>query len=192
MKKTAMLFLISIVSLLNARQIVKKSGEVFVNQKPMKVNQKIKLGDFIQTKSNSKIVFNIGKSAFMAKENTQFKITDDGTTKTLNVISGGVLAVFQHGDEKHEVKTPNMTAGIRGTGIFAKVEQNKSYFCTCYGKTELVNEHNRHAKKLIASHHNMVWVTQTKIKPVKKMLGHNDKELRELEAIVGRIPDFDK
>ena len=192
MKKVLILFLIGVVSLLNAMESVKFNGEVLVNKKPLQKNQKIKLGDFIQTKSKSKVVFNIGKSAFMAKENSQFQVKDDGTTKTLHVISGGVLAVFQHGDGKHEVKTPNMTAGIRGTAVFAHVEANKSYFCTCYGKTELVNEHNRHAKKLIASHHNMVWVTKTKIKPVKEMLHHNDDELRELEAFVGRIPEFDK
>lgn len=178
--------------MLNATQTVKQTGEVLINDKPFKQGQKIKLGDFIQTKSKSKVVFNIGKSAFLANENSRFQIKDNGTTKTLNVISGGVLAVFKHGDGKHEVKTPNMTAGIRGTAVFAHVEDNKSYFCTCYGKTELVNEHNRHAKKLIASHHNMVWVTKTKIKPVKEMFRHTDDELRELEAMVGRIPEFDK
>jgi hypothetical protein len=102
------------------------------------------------------------------------------------------LAVFEHGDGNHKVQTPNMTAGIRGTGVFAKVKDSKTYFCTCYGETELENVHNHYAKKLKATHHNMVWVTQTKIKSVKEMVGHNDDELRELEAFVGRIPDFDK
>ena len=113
MKKIWILFVLGIVSMLNATQTVKPTGDVLINNKPFQKGQKIKLGDFIQTKAKSKVVFNIGKSAFMAKENSQFQIKDNGTTKTLNVISGGVLAVFQHGDGRHEVKTPNMTAGIK-------------------------------------------------------------------------------
>ena len=192
MKKVLVLLLVSLFSFLNAMQTVKSSGEVLVNGKKINKNQKIKFGDFIETKSKSKVVFNIGKSAFLANSNSKFSVKKDGSTQILNVIAGGALAVFEHGDGKHEVKTPNMTAGIRGTGVFAKVKDGKTYFCTCYGETELVNNHNHYAKKLKATHHNMVWVTKTKIKPVKEMLDHNDVELRELEAFVGRIPDFDK
>ena len=38
----------------------------------------------------------------------------------------------------------------------------------------------------------MVWVSKNGIKEVHELMGHNDDELRELEALVGRIPDFDK
>lgn len=192
MKKILMIFLLTVFSYLNANQIVKSSGEVLINGKKLEKNQEIKLGDFVQTKSKSKVIFNIGKSAFLANENSKFQINKNGSTQTLNVIAGGALAVFQHGDGKHEVKTPNMTAGIRGTGVYVQVKDGKSYFCTCYGETELVNTHTHYAKKLKAIHHNMVWVTSTKIKPATKMIFHNDEELRELEALVGRIPDFDK
>lgn len=192
MKKILMIALLALLSYLNANQIVKSSGEVLINGKKLEKNQEIKLGDFIETKSKSKVIFNIGKSAFLAKENSKFQINKNGSTQTLNIIAGGALAVFQHGDGKHEVKTPNMTAGIRGTGVFAQVKDGKSYFCTCYGETELENVHNHYAKKLNAIHHNMVWITPTKIKPASKMMFHNDEELRELEALVGRIPDFDK
>jgi len=192
MKKVLMILLISIVSSLNAMQSIKSSGEVLVNGKKLEKNQKIKFGDFIQTKSKSKVVFNIGKSAFLANSNSKFNIKKEGSTQILNVIAGGALAVFEHGDGNHVVKTPNMTAGIRGTGVFAQVKDGKTYFCTCYGETELENTHNHYAKKLKATHHNMVWVTKTKIKRESKMISHNDDELRELEAFVGRIPDFDK
>jgi len=192
MKKVLIMLLVLIVSSLNATQNIKSSGEVLINGKKLAKNQKIKFGDFIQTKSKSKVVFNIGKSAFLANSNSKFSVKKVGSTQILNVIAGGALAVFEHGDGKHEVQTPNMTAGIRGTGVFAKVKDGKTYFCTCYGETQLENTHNHYAKKLKATHHNMVWVTKTKIKPVDKMIDHNDEELRELEAFVGRIPDFDK
>ena len=192
MKKVLVLLLLSIGCFLNANQIVKSSGDVLVNGNKLKKNQKIKFGDFIQTKAKSKVVFNIGKSAFLANSNSKFSIKKEGSKQILNVIAGGALAVFQHGEGKHVVKTPNMTAGIRGTGVYAEVKDGKSYFCTCYGETELVNNHNHYAKKLKATHHNMVWVTKSKIKPSHDLLNHNDEELRELESLVGRIPDFDK
>ncbi len=192
MKKVLVFLLISVVSFLNANQIIKSSGDVLVNGKKMAKNQKIKFGDFIQTKGKSKVSFNIGKSAFLAKSNSKFSVKKEGTSKVLNVISGGVLAVFKHGDGDHVVKTPNLTAGIRGTGVYAEVRDGKTYFCTCYGETELENNHNHYAKKLKATHHNMVWVTKNGIKKSKDLMGHTDDELREIEAYVGRIPDFDK
>ncbi|NQY93976.1 MAG: FecR domain-containing protein [Campylobacteraceae bacterium] len=192
MQKVLVFLLVSLVSFLNANQIVKNTGSVFVNGKVFAKNQKIKFGDFIETKSKSKVVFNIGKSAFLANANSKFTVKKEGSSQILNVISGGVLAVFKHGDGDHVVKTPNLTAGIRGTGVYAEVRDGKTYFCTCYGETELEDTHNNYAKKLKATHHNMVWVSKNGIKEVHELMGHNDDELRELEALVGRIPDFDK
>ena len=182
--------IISLFSSLFASQTVKSEGEVLVNGKKLTKSRVIKVGDFIETKKNSKIKFNIGSSAFMAKSNSKFKLEQKGDTKTLNVIAGGVLAVFKKGDGKHAVKTPNMTAGIRGTGVYAQVVGDKSYFCTCYGKTVVDSEHDHGEYE--AHHHKMVWVKDGKILPAKTMEAHTDDELRELEAMVGRVPEFDQ
>jgi len=38
----------------------------------------------------------------------------------------------------------------------------------------------------------MLWVKEDgSTKPEMKMMGHSDEDLRELEAFVGRIPEFD-
>lgn len=166
-------------------------GKVEINNKPATNNNVVKLGDFIKTGKNSKIKFNIGKDAFLAKENSSFSIVNNKGVKSLNVISGGVLAVFKKGEGSKEVKTENMTAGIRGTAIYLEKKDGKSYFCTCYGKTD-VHTHKEHTE-LTATHHNMVWVLEDgSVKEAKDMRGHSDVELRELEAFVGRIPEFDK
>lgn len=188
MKKT--LFSLLVFTAVLCANEIQTSGEVYINDKPALANSVVQVGDFIKTGQNSKVKFNIGKDAFMAKENTKFTLTQKEGVKTLNVISGGVLAVFGK-EGKHEVKTENMTAGIRGTGIYLEQQEGKSYFCTCYGETSL-ESHTSH-KNLKATHHNMVWVKQDgTIKPEGKMIGHNDDELRELEAFVGRIPAFDE
>ncbi len=169
---------------------VVSSGEVYINGKKATKNSVVKLGDFIKTGKNAKVRFNIGKDAFLAKGNTKFSINEKSGLKSLNVVAGGVLAVFEKGGN-HEVKTENMTAGIRGTGVYLEKKDGKSYFCTCYGETEL-DTHKEH-KTYKAHHHNMVWVkADGSVKAASKKLGHTDEELRELEAMVGRIPEFDK
>ncbi|MGB7401847.1 MAG: hypothetical protein WA916_04670 [Arcobacter sp.] len=165
-------------------------GEVYINGQKATKTSVVKLGDFIKTGKNSKVKFNIGKDAFLANADTKFSIEEKGGLKTLNVVTGGVLAVFGKGGSKHEVKTENMTAGIRGTGVYVEHIDGKSYFCTCYGETQL-NTAKAH-KSYEAKHHNMAWVlADGTIKPAKKLRDHNDDELRELEAMVGRIPPFD-
>lgn len=191
MKKTfAIVLIISLISSLCASQTIHSEGKVLINGKKLTKNAVIKIGDFIETKKNSKIKFNVGSDAFMAKSNSKFRLEKKKNTKVLNVISGGVLAVFKKGEGRHEVKTLNMTAGIRGTGIYLQTDGKKSYFCTCYGKTHL--EAGNKSQELEATHHNMVWVEDGKISVANIMENHIDDELRELEAMVGRVPLFDK
>ncbi|NVJ54279.1 MAG: hypothetical protein HWD90_11315 [Campylobacteraceae bacterium] len=167
------------------------SGDVYINGKKATKNSVVKLGDFVKTGKKSKVKFNIGKDAFLANSDTKFSIEEKGGLKTLNVLTGGVLAVFGESNDKHEVKTENMTAGIRGTGVYVQHKEGKSYFCTCYGETELKTAKGH--KFYEAAHHEMDWVlADGTVKPAKKLKGHNDDELRELEAMVGRIPPFDK
>ena len=191
MKKIFILpLIISFFCSLYAEQTIKSEGVVLVNGQSIGRSTVIKLGDFIETKGNSKIKFNIGADAFSAKSNAKFSLKKNATTKTLNIIAGGVLAVFKKGDGKHEVKTPNMTAGIRGTGIYTEIKDGKTYFCTCYGKTELKTKHEHH--KYESTHHHPVWINSDgRFSKEKKMIGHTDNELRSLEAMVKREPEFD-
>lgn len=184
--------IISLFTSLLASQNINTKGDVLINGKKLTKSTVIKIGDFIETKKNSKIKFNIGPNAFLAKGKSKFKLEDSKGVKTLNVLAGGVLAVFKKGDDKHAVKTPNMTAGIRGTGVYLTHDEhdNKSYFCTCYGKTHLHTQ--KEELELEATHHNMLWVKEDgSTKPEMRMMGHSDEDLRELEAFVGRIPEFD-
>lgn len=172
---------LSFAFLLQAQEIV-SSGDILVNGEKLTKSTVIKQGDTIETKSNSSIRFNVSKDAFFAKSNAKFKLDTLGKKRVLNVINGGVMAVFGGGN--HGVSTPNMTAGIRGTGIFASVKDGKTYFCTCHGKT-IVQAHGKN-KVLEASHHKMLWVTPTEMKATMDMQGHEDTEIVALEAMVGR------
>jgi hypothetical protein len=186
--KYFMMLIMSFGAILAADLNIK--GDVTINGKKATSNMKVNLNDFITTGKKSKVTFKIGKNAFMAKENTRFAVEEHNGAKSLKVVTGGVLAVFKKG-EKYKLQTKNMTAGIRGTGIYMERRDGKTYFCTCYGETE-VHSHKEH-KNLEATHHNMIWVKEDgTIKAAKEMKDHTDDDLRELEAMVGRVPDFDK
>jgi len=186
--KVILIILISIYTLV--AQNIKIEGEVYINGKKATPNMKVSLNDFIITKKNSKLTFTIGKDAFMAKENTTLLFNNRNNHKTLDVIKGGVLAVFKTGND-FSLRTQNITAGIRGTGVYLESDENRSYYCTCYGDVHIKSKTNQ--QNLKANHHNMVWVKEDgSINKAKKMRNHNDDELRELESLVGRIPTFDK
>jgi hypothetical protein len=187
------LWIISVLlgsSLLSADQSIVSTGDVLVNGKVLTENTTIKAGDIVETKAKSKVRFNIGKDAFMAQGKSKFSFKKSKGQRILNVINGGVLSVFEHGN--HGIETPNMTAGVRGTATFTMVKEGKTYYCTCYGHTELEAKDYDAQKTLKATHHNMVWITPNKIQPAKNMEGHTDNELRLLENMVGRVAEFDK
>ena len=171
-----------ILGFLGYSQEIVSDGEVLVNGEKLTTSTVIKQGDVIETKAKASVRFNIAKDAFYAKENAKFKLDTLGEKRVLNVLNGGVMAVFGGGN--HGVSTPNMTAGIRGTGIFALVKDGKTYFCTCHGET-VVDAHGER-KILKADHHKMVWITPTKVKDTLDMEKHEDHELVALEAMVGR------
>ena len=181
------LIFLSLVGVLSAQEIV-SDGEVLVNGHPLTKSTQIKRGDTIETKANSTVRFNVGKDAFGAQSNTKFTLETVGKKNILNVINGGVMAVFAKGN--HAITTSNMTAGIRGTGTFTLARDGKTYFCTCYGHTEYLALGEKHDMK--ATHHNMVWITKDEIKMTMSMEAHTDDELRVLEAMVGRKAEFDK
>ena len=188
MMRWTIILLLSI-TLLNATEI-KIEGNVLINGKKANTKMKVNLGDYIVTSKKSKIVFNIGQDAFMAKGKSEFSIEQGEGVRKINVISGGLLGVFKKGS-KYKLSTENMTAGIRGTGVFIQSKEHKSYFCTCYGKTEV--EVSKKHFTMQAEHHKMIWVKENgEVKAAKELEGHTDEELRELEAFVGRVPTFDK
>ena len=59
--------------------------------------------------------------------------------RVLRLLSGAVASVWSKGADRQLV-TPTLTAGIRGTGVYAEgvAQQDfRSYFCNCYGSVDL-------------------------------------------------------
>ena len=177
----------------NRSNVVSSTGDVLANGKPLVKGQAIYATDSISTGPQSNLVVVMGSSAFQVRPNT--KLTFDGAistqiVNTLRIINGAVVSVWGKGSERRIV-TPTMVAGIRGTGVYTEVfekQDNRSYFCTCYGTVELAA-----GKDTIISttdHHAAFWGEASpqagKSLTPAKMLNHTDAELEYLAQLVGQ------
>jgi len=151
-------------------------------------------GDVLQTGSRSRVVFVIGDSSFLVRQNSQLTVERGVTLYTvsaLRLITGAVAAVWGHGKPR-QIITPTLTAGIRGTGIYTEVfpdqEGGRSYFCNCFGTVDMAAGAQRLTS--VSEYHqsffgereprNGTWLTPA------PAVNHADEELEFLARLVGQ------
>ena len=123
------------------RQIHDLRGSVKRNGIKVTPDTVIQPGDTITTGSDGYIVFVVGESAFMLRSRSELVIeapkeTTGITIGLLRLVTGALGATFRRGSPV-SLRTANATIGIRGTGIYMETRGTGTYFCTCWGKTEL-------------------------------------------------------
>jgi len=112
----------------------------------------------------------------------------------LRLLTGALLSVSRN--QPMRVRTPTATVGIRGTGFYIEAEQDQTYFCTCYGVTEVESNTDPQSKETImAAHHDRpVYVVNSPAsgKSIRNapFINHTDLELTLIETLVGRTPPF--
>jgi hypothetical protein len=110
-------------------------------------------------------------------------------------MAGVTRKVFTR-EGRYIVKTPTVTAAIRGTSFCLKVEDLQSaYFCVCNGTINLKGSHEDHGDNVSAKHHAArryrVLDGETQIDEAG-MLYHGDKDLEELAKIINEKIDWSK
>lgn len=184
-----------IPGLAHAANIHELSGKVFINNKLATKDMTIKAGDLVTTGHNGLISFSIDGDAFLLKEKTSVRIGDKDTIviNALRLLTGKLLSVFEKGRERKIIMT-TATIGIRGTACFLNVMPKDTYYCNCYGKTELRAKGIKY--EFEANHHDahMLHFDGSSFMgmDVMKVIDHTDEELRLLESYVGRVPLFDQ
>ncbi|TVS09591.1 MAG: hypothetical protein EA417_20100 [Gammaproteobacteria bacterium] len=153
-------------------------------------------GDEVETGEGG-LVFVVGDAAFYARPRSRILIgerRDGRRLEGLTLRQGGVLSVF--GGGAYRVETPHAVVGIRGTGLYAQIEDQQDYVCTCYGsvliearadarsREEIVSEHHDAPRFVLAG-----GASGTLVRPAP-FKDHTDEELSLLEALVGREPPF--
>lgn len=175
--------------ILEAKNIQSLQGNVKVNGKMISQSEQIQAGDVITTGENSQLIFMIGKDVYRLGSNAQLDVK--GENKLINsmrLVTGGLMSVFEKGSRR-ELQTTSATIGVRGTGFYCVVEEDKTYFCTCYGSTEV---NTSEGERIIqATHHKPYFIdhkTGEFSLPPADLKNHTDEELIYLESLVNRQP----
>lgn len=182
------------------KSIYNMEGEVWINENKANFDTLIKPGDLVQTGKKSNITFVVGKDAFILRDNSQMQLSGEGLlVDTLRLITGKLLSVFgrrRATEKKHIMHTTTATIGIRGTGVYAESEEDRSYLCTCYGLTNIQAQSDEKSQMTIAAtHHDAPKYILAEGAEGKKIVqapfkNHTDLELMLIEELVGRKPPF--
>ena len=194
------------------QSIYRISGEATVNGKQATLETRVKPGDTIKTAKDSEIIFVVnGNNSMILRgdshltlETPQAKLDpkkaapaivqqENSFITGLKLFAGRLLSVSRN--SPMQVKTATATIGIRGTGFYVTSDPEETYFCPCYGLTDVVSNFNPNSKETIqATHHDkpIYIVKDPQGKNIRNapMIDHTDQELTLIETLVGRTTPF--
>jgi hypothetical protein len=171
--------------------VVEVRGDAFVNGQKLQPGQFIQTGDDVETGPDGYLVFGMGNSAFLVRQNSRLRLERGETLATVSVLrllTGGIVSVWTRGTNR-QVVTPTLTAGIRGTGVYTEVAADgRSYFCNCYGTVDLRTGRERMVSQ--ADYHQSFWV-ELQPKNGRRLtpagaINHSDEEVETVAALIGQ------
>jgi len=176
------------------------SGQVTVNDEQASLATRIKPGDTIQTAQNSEIVFVVGSHSMILRSESKLLIEQPESSPTsliiggLRMLSGKLMSVSRNSPMR--VTSTTATIGIRGTGFYIEADPERTYFCTCYGATEVqANNDPQSRENIVTAHHERpIYVVAdgssgNNIRSAP-FINHTDQELSLIETLVGRKTPF--
>ena len=171
----------------------KMTGEVTINGAVAHVGQVVLDGDTVKTGPRAEVVYVIATNAFLVRENSQVSHLRDGVTSVLRVLNGKILSVFGPGQKR--IQVPTATIGIRGTGCYIEAEQDKTYFCLCYGTADITPVADAaQSQQVVTTHHDSPFYigADANVPLIQRapVINHRDVELVMLEAEAGRPTPF--
>jgi hypothetical protein len=181
------------------RSVFELRGEVRVNGQQASGRTVIRPTDQITTGSNSYLVAAVGGTAFIVRDRTVLELGGANPLKqALRLVTGKFLGVFGKLADRESLSlhTPVATVGIRGTGLYAESDPDKTYLCTCYGTTDLASVADPKATvRITATHHDAPRYVLAQPENGQRItaapfINHTDLELMTLEALVGRKVPF--
>jgi len=171
--------------------VVEFRGDALLNGQRLASGQTIQTGDEVATGPGAHLVFVIGNSAFQVRQNSRLTVERGATLNAVSVlrlITGAVASAWGRGDTRRVV-LPTLTAGIRGTGVYAEVfPADRSYFCNCYGTVEMSAGGDRMLSQ--SDYHQSFWgevePRNGRLLTPAKAINHTDEEMESLAALIGQ------
>jgi len=196
----------------SGKSVFEVRGEVLIDGKQVTEKTAIKPTDRITTGSGSYLIAAVGANSFILRDRSVLELGGaDPLKHVLRLVTGKFLGVFGtlSGKQTLSVNTPVATIGVRGTGIYAESDPDKTYVCTCYGTTDLVAQADYdfgragapggkapvETAQVTAQHHDAPKYILARPDNGKRItpapfINHTDLELMTLEALVGRKTPF--
>jgi hypothetical protein len=181
------------------RSIYRIRGTAFVNGAVATLQTRILPGDVVKTGKDSEIIFVVGGHSMILR--SEGRVVIEGQRKAaswiisaLRMFAGKLLSVSR--DSRMQLSTPAATIGIRGTGWYAEADPEQTYFCTCYGTTDIGSSTDSQSRTTVVSqHHDRPVYILADASPGQAIrdapfINHTDQELALIEALVGREPPF--
>ena len=178
-------------------QIHTLRGKVSINGKVANSKDSIQPGDTVTTGSDGYIVFTVGESAFFLRSRSELVFEKPADVSSaivlglLRLVTGALGATFKSGSPVR-LRTANATIGIRGTGVYMETRGNGTYFCTCWGKTDLsVADQPQERESVVSERHTPRMIAYKRqgdlgfITPAS-FETHTDAEMEMLERCVNR------
>ena len=173
--------------------IVELQGDALLNGQRMRPDSFIQTGDHVETGPGAHLIFVIGTSAFQVRQNSRIRVERGDTlniVSLLRLLTGAVVSAWGKGSSR-AIVTPTLTAGIRGTGVYTEVfpqQDNRSYFCNCYGVVELSVGNDRLESR--SQYHQSFWSEATPrnghLMSAARPINHTDEELEFLAGLVNQ------
>jgi hypothetical protein len=183
------------------QSIYRISGQATVNGLEATPETRINPGDTVQTAKNSEIIFVVNGSHSMILRGDSHLVIESAKDESgsllingLRLLTGRLLSVSRNTSMR--VITATATIGIRGTGFYVESDPELTYFCTCYGITDIAANADQESKITVESKHHdrPLYIVrdagQGKNIRDAPFINHTDQELTLIEALVGRTTPF--
>lgn len=172
--------------------VVQQIGDALLNGTRLQPGQTIQTGDQLQTGPGSSLIFVMGNASFLVRQNSMVTVERGATLSAvslLRMVTGAVASVWNKGASR-AIITPTITAGIRGTGVYAEIQPNRegrTYFCNCYGTVDLNAGGNQKVSE--AQYHQSFWAEAQPNKDGTRLtsagyLNHTDEEQEFLANLI--------
>jgi len=181
------------------RSVFESTGAATANDKPVAADTLIRPGDTLRTGKNSRIIFVVSDCSMLLREESQLTLVGEpgGRLVGLKLLIGKLLSVYPPGPVR--IETAAAQAQLRGTGVYVESDPERTYFCTCFGATDIVAKDDPDSKEsVVALHHDrplyILAGGKNRGRSIERATfkSHTDEELKLIETLVGRTlpPNF--
>ncbi|OGA24838.1 MAG: hypothetical protein A3I02_12515 [Betaproteobacteria bacterium RIFCSPLOWO2_02_FULL_67_26] len=182
------------------QSIYRIAGTASVNGAPATLQTPVRPGDTVETGKDSELIFVIDGHSMLLRSESRLVIESEKKDAASRLISGlrmltGKILSASRGT-RFRVTTATATIGIRGTGWYGESDPEQTYFCTCYGATDVTSINDPDSKETVVSkqHDRPLYITgrSARGRNIRNapFINHTDQELMLIETLVGRSPPF--